>query len=231
MPTPIAPGIIRVQAILHGRSGLPEDRYITTWHFRTPLTGAVPPSDGAQEVHHDAAREKVREFFLVPPSTTGVSVRDYWSGVITRGPLALELRSYHLGDAEPRQPQISRHDILGTAPSASLPSEVAVTMSFSGGVGLPRQRGRVYIGPLMAGGAVLNQSDQNGRPRVEDAMRLVLTQAALRMSGGGDTEPARWVVYSPTNNSSVLVTRGFVDDAFDTQRRRGEEAVTRTSWS
>jgi hypothetical protein len=230
MPTPIIAGVIRVQAILKGLSGLPEDRFITTWHFRTPLTGAEPPSGGAQALHHSEAREKVRQFYLDVVGTSTVRVSDYFSAAVTRGVNALELRSYHLGDAEPRVPQTSFHQILGNAPTTSFPAEVAVTCSFSGGQGLPRQRGRTYIGPLASSTLVTAQEATTNRVRVAAAAMLNIGLAAQRMSGGTDTTAARWCVYSPTNNNTVLVTRGYVDDAFDTQRRRGEDPVTRSSW-
>ena len=230
MPTPIIAGVIRVQAILKGLSGLPEDRFITTWHFRTPLTGAEPPSGGAQALHHAEAREKVRQFYLDVVGTSTVRVSDYFSAAVTRGVNALELRSYHLGDAEPRVPQTSFHQILGNAPTTSFPAEVAVTCSFSGGQGLPRQRGRTYIGPLASSTLVASQEAGTNRVRVAAAAMLNIGLAAQRMSGGTDTTPARWCVYSPTNNNTVLITRGYVDDAFDTQRRRGEDPVTRSSW-
>ncbi len=230
MPTPIIAGVIRVQAILKGLSGLPEDRFITTWHFRTPLTGAEPPSDGAQALHHAEAREKVRAFFLDPVGGATTRVSDYLGGVVTRGVNALELRSYHLGDAEPRVPQTSFHQILGNAPTTSFPAEVAVTCSFSGGQSLPRQRGRTYIGPLASSSLVTSQEAGTNRVRVAAGMMLQTGLAAQRMAIGTDTSPARWCVYSPTNNATVIVTRGYVDDAFDTQRRRGEAPVSRSSW-
>lgn len=38
----------------------------------------------------------------------------------------------------------------------------------------------------------------------------------------------QWRIWSPTNNNSVLIDNGWVDNAWDTQRRRGVEATART---
>jgi hypothetical protein len=39
-----------------------------------------------------------------------------------------------------------------------------------------------------------------------------------------------WSVWSRKNANTKLVTGGFVDNAFDTQRRRGEKASGRQTW-
>ncbi len=224
MPTPIAPGVIRVQAIFQGKSGLPEDRFINTFHFRTP-SGTV------EEAGMTVARNKVRDFYLLNVEGLVQSpkpVVSHYSAAITRGPLALELRAYDLGAPEPRQPSTTKHDILGAAPTDWLPAEVAAVLSFSGGVGLPRERGRVYLGPLNTNGRQFEAT--TARVVISPDMRLLVTAAALRMSGGPESDLARWVVYSPTNNNTVIVQRGYIDDAYDTQRRRGEAPVLRTGF-
>jgi hypothetical protein len=39
-----------------------------------------------------------------------------------------------------------------------------------------------------------------------------------------------WVVYSPTSAETYEVAGGFIDTAFDIQRRRGSAAASRTNW-
>jgi len=50
--------------------------------------------------------------------------------------------------------------------------------------------------------------------------------APTETAGGWD-----WVVYSPTNGNTVNVDNGWVDNAFDTQRRRGLAVTARTNWT
>lgn len=232
MPTPIAPGVIRAQTVFQGKSGLPEDRFVTTMHFRTPLAGTATGTDGAQALHHAAARDKVVSFWLDASAASGGSVKlvDFLSPAVTRGPDALQVRTYHLGDPEIREPTVTTHEILGAGMSTGLPAEVACCLSFSGSrPNLPRERGRLYIGPLNT--SAMDIDATLGRVKVAPMLREALSLSALRIAGGDDTEPARWVVYSPTNNNSVLVRRGFIDDGFDTQRRRGEQAIDRIAFT
>lgn len=44
---------------------------------------------------------------------------------------------------------------------------------------------------------------------------------------------SEWATVSrtPTTVTTIPVTGGFVDDVFDTQRRRGETNTSRLSWS
>jgi hypothetical protein len=39
-----------------------------------------------------------------------------------------------------------------------------------------------------------------------------------------------WAVYSRRDNAGYLVSNGWVDDAFDIQRRRGVSALVRSLW-
>jgi hypothetical protein len=40
-----------------------------------------------------------------------------------------------------------------------------------------------------------------------------------------------WCVYSPTSNMLFPISQIWVDDAWDTQRRRGVKATTRTTYN
>jgi hypothetical protein len=195
-------------------------------HWRT-ATGST-----ADELHFQEATRKVEEFFTLPTTISGTprAIVDFLGPAVTRGPGALEIRAYHLGDPEPREVYTRTADISGTPAANALPAEVATCLSFSGSrPGLPRERGRIYLGPLTNG--VLEVDEATGRTKVTALWMNLCTAKALTIAGGTDSEPVRWVVYSPTNNTSVIVRQGYMDDAFDTQRRRGEDAVGRTSFT
>jgi hypothetical protein len=56
-------------------------------------------------------------------------------------------------------------------------------------------------------------------------MTLALNYAdALSALGGIDVD---WVVHSPTHDTNTKVKEAWVDDEWDTQRRRGQRATKR----
>jgi hypothetical protein len=223
MPTPIAPGVIRAQTIFQGASGKPEDRFVTTLHFVTP-SGTV---EGAQM---QRAAVRVKEFWTTPTLAGGNKLTDFLGPQLLRGTGAAQIRLYNLGAPEPRVPTVDTFDILGSVPTQGLPAEVAICLSFSGPQPqLPRTRGRIYYGPLVISAAALEASSK--RVVVLAGVRSTLMQAGQRLSvASGDSDLAKWCVYSPTNNATTLVKRGYVDDAFDTQRRRGMAPQLRDTW-
>lgn len=133
------------------------------------------------------------------------------------------------GQPQPNYPQLEQTFSLAAAPTtSSLPSEVAICLSFQGervgGQPQARRQGRIYIGPLRT---TVNVS---GRPG--SAFRATMASAAANFKDAIEAIPdASWVVYSTVNQSSTVVTNGWIDDAFDTQRRRGVERTARTTWA
>lgn len=117
---------------------------------------------------------------------------------------------------------------LSSAPSgAGLPREVALAASFQGSraAGYPqaRRRGRIFIGPLLSG------VNSNGRPST--AAKDALVAACETLHDALHVSPNEyWAVWSTVDQDAVEVQNGWVDDAFDTQRRRGVEVTTRTVW-
>ncbi len=116
----------------------------------------------------------------------------------------------------------------GKAPNPALPHEVALCLSFFAGRNLPRSRGRIYVGPF----AIIANS--NGRPTPQ--LRSSIADRASNV--GRTTENVTWVMVTnggtPVRKEPAgakVITAGWVDDAFDTQRRRGAGPSTRTNWS
>lgn len=114
----------------------------------------------------------------------------------------------------------------------SLPSEAAIVLSFHADLtGVPeevgatrpraRRRGRVFIGPLNA-----NATTDAGL--VEDQIRISVNAAGnfLKDSSGVD-----WRVWSRMDATTRAVVGGSVDNAFDTQRRRGIDATASSSFT
>lgn len=136
---------------------------------------------------------------------------------------------YRQSDPQPRAPIRETTWNLSSAPNgASLPAEVAMCLSFQApklsGVPQARRRGRIYIGPL--GGSII---DGAGRPTtglVDGIRNAGATLAAASIA----STTWKWAVFSRVNGTAAEVTSGWVDNAFDTQRRRGIAASSRNTF-
>jgi len=110
-----------------------------------------------------------------------------------------------------------------------LPSEVALCLSFQGerSPGFPqrRRRGRIYFGPLQAG------TTSGGRPAAAMVTAMNTAIEALQVALLTNSNPATLSVWSPSDAIAVPVTDGWIDDAWDTQRRRGLARTVRTTWT
>lgn len=133
--------------------------------------------------------------------------------------------------------------------TGDLPRECAAVLSYHssltglaedtpGGVAGPRgdahpaarHRGRIYLGPLSNNSL---GAGTNG-PGLSDNLRDVATKAAkqfLITAASTALEGLAWSVWSRTNNLLTPIIAGWMDDAFDTQRRRGILASVRTAFS
>lgn len=115
----------------------------------------------------------------------------------------------------------------------SFPAEVALCCSFkntSSGSPIPprRRRGRVYIGPLVLQDYT---ADSNNYSRPDPRFVGLLAQAGTNLLADSNaTAFWTWVVYSRAQFLAFPVTDGWVDDEWDTQRRRGRDASTRELW-
>jgi hypothetical protein len=118
-----------------------------------------------------------------------------------------------------------------------LPDEVACCLSYrhfpyDAGINPQSQRGRIYFGPLNpdafegSGGG----DEWNTPPRPATAFKNILAAAASDLEDANDADNT-WIVYSRVLDQGFAVTDGWIDNAFDTQRRRGVAATARTLWS
>lgn len=211
----------RVDAILAYSTELPRDVAINTFHVfsEDPLSG-----EGAANDIFDA----VEDFYN--GANTTLPVGDYLSSTIARGGSKCRLTVRNVeADGPPLYERFWSLD--STSSSTQLPLEVACCLSYRGanpgGVPAGRTRGRIYVGPL-------NTTAQNGGgdvlSRPSSGFRADLAVAAGRLRSDLLAADAPWVVYSRVGEDSWTVTGGWIDDTWDTQRRRGVEATTRTTW-
>jgi hypothetical protein len=200
--------ILRAQVSIAGTSGLPEDVTVNTWHFES-----TAPYDTA--TGQDIAT-RLGVFYQAIDEDLSNTL-DPASGVV---------KLYDMADLMPRAPKDTFPLGLLTVSSSSEPREVALCLSFQAvkisGVAQARRRGRVFIGPLKD---QANVQANDVRPSTAMRSRFTTAAAALRDGLGFGT---KWVVRSATSGAVATVTNGWVDDAFDTQRRRGSGPTTRT---
>jgi len=198
--------ILRAQVAMNMVSGILEDRPTNVWHFEGLATSTV-----AGEIN-----TLLTNFYG--------AVGSLYPGTVAQNGHSLKI--YNTEDPEPRAPFYDSTFNLTQAPSGTtLPSEVAMCLSFQAdrlsGVNQASRRGRIYFGPIDT-----VQLDTNGRPtsaaisvlRGAGNSLLTASQAALNST---------WIIYSPTTGAGTPVDNGWVDNAFDTQRRRGLVATSR----
>jgi hypothetical protein len=216
MADPQIPGGIRVLSILQSVTGLPEDVFVNTWAFRT--ASGTRATDG--ELNEAAV--KIADFFGANVTLTNASVNDQMSGEID--PTACELKVYRMDDPPPREPEVYPLPWSPQANGTVLPAEVALCMSFYSGRNIVGRRGRVYLGPWQD--QVLTPAEEPARPQ-NTVLQTIMAAGERLMTPEGTTV---WCVLAGSGSGTAAlhpVTGGWVDDAFDTQRRRGAAPTTR----
>lgn len=203
-------GAVRAQVILKTNNAISEDFATNSWCF----TGEDTEESTTQLTVSLAA------FYN--------TMRPYLGGQMAQNGHLIKFSN--LPGVKPNYPFIETSFNLTTAPSGDpAPSEVALCLSFQGSraSGFPqaRRRGRVFIGPLL-----LNTSSV-GRPTTTIVTALAGAGDALKTSVDAITGDVAWAVWSQVDQAAVPVTDGWVDNAFDTVRRRGIRPNSRTTFN
>lgn len=191
---------LRVQVSLGIDSGIPEDRPVNTFHFS---------GDATVGVYGDIAD----------------ALGDFYESLRSRMPSYINatggrIKMYNMSDPEPRVPVFDEAMVLaGGGTGSSLPAEVALCLSFQAlrisGTDQSHRRGRIFWGPLNT-----SQVDTAGRPSTSTV--TALKNAGQVLWGASEASSTfKWCVFSPTITTLANVHDGWVDNAFDTQRRRG----------
>jgi len=217
----MADRLIRSQVTLQNESAIPEDHCTNTWYFDcddgNTETNCLDVIDGILTTFYVALQDRISDHIVTP----------------------LIAKHYDMRDPLPRVPKRTTNIAISRAGvDGLLPNEVALCMSFqaaaASGVNQARRRGRIYIGPLSSTG---NLSDTVGECRPSAALLADVAAAGteLLVNHALFSGSAKWAVYSPTtditqslDDSFNDVANGWIDNAFDTQRRRGRDATART---
>jgi hypothetical protein len=215
MPYPA--DLFTAQWIWEGASQLAEDAYVNTYHFK---------NDAVVTGNFDNIVDLLRDFYTAAPPDQTNKISEYMTTEAITGKWTCKI--YDMSDAKPRVPVYEDTGMAPISQSSTLPTECASVLSFQGeriaGEVQARRRNRVYLGPFMITGL--------SEGRVSNGLVELILFAAKELLRASNASVAwQWVIYSPSNNDIVAIEDGWVDNAWDTQRRRGQRATARGTWS
>jgi hypothetical protein len=207
-------GLFRIQNSLQDKSLLARDRFVNTIYV-TELTPPDPP------VWANVAAA-VKGFYTA--IATYLSEHDE--------SVTNTLKVYDMNDPPIRQPIYSEiYAQQGTTDQTSLglPNEVALCLTFKANAQpLPIRpqstRGRIFIGPLAS---KIMAGTLGGETRPNGTAMGVMVSAAIAMNQALVNAGALHVIASTKHHDWFSVMSYSCDDAFDTQRSRGNRPTTR----
>jgi hypothetical protein len=131
----------------------------------------------------------------------------------------MNCKAYDAQGTAPVYPQADVTTGTGGIQVASLNRDVALCLSYFATHNRPRTRGRLYI-PVCCIGQAPNaaKASSTNMQRVADLVPI------LTDLGGADVD---WCVYSRRDDTARTVTNWYVDNEWDTQRRRGTKSTAR----
>jgi hypothetical protein len=203
---------MRAQVAVPAKTGLAEDIAVNTWGVDASV------DVGTWQASYIAALENFYD-----------ALQPYMSSLYTWQ--AARVKLYNMADPIPRVPIFDLPlGLTGSFPLNTLPQEVALCLSFQGakisGENQARRRGRIFLGPFSSSAA----DTGTGRPE-DDLITAVSDTANTLLTTSNAATGWKWAVISvtgPTAPNATVVTNGWVDNAWDTQRRRGNKAGART---
>lgn len=228
------------QATFQMDSGLSKDRVENTFHFVGDDTGHTH-----EEMAWGVAQTLGGFYSSTPtgglfPLDTFLSRKLGAVGVSRVGKVTL----YDFAAAKPRPELLVAHFTMNGASSvAGLPTEVALCLSYFSGRNLARQRGRIYIGPLNVA-AITNDEPALPAPNFisvltntgNDMAQTPATVMARGVAQMVEVPPVgvvpvamHWAQHSTKQPVWGDVTNIWVDNEWDTQRRRRQVATARVT--
>ena len=192
-----------IQVILQGQSLLPEDQFVNVLHYE------INAPDTVEGTCDDiaAAYNNFPHWSAQLAATNGLTIKVYDGGV-----------------PNPAGPLFTKTYTLGVQTTA-FPTEVAVCLSYATtddpAASVARRRGRIYVGPL--------SSISTGADARPDAiLRADVLTLGDGLASAGNAGNTTWLMYSVRDADYFKIESTWVDDAWDTQRRRGLAPTTRT---
>lgn len=190
---------------------------VNTWHFTT--------NDVDFEIESGVFVAALNELYdAVYGESNGAANCYVWANTMAR--------CYDLSTPTPRVPVEIGMPITASAVSTLVPSEAACVLSYAAdptpGIPAGRQRGRIYFGGL--GPFWDSASAVDAWPTISPTAITALGSAANALIDDLTVTGVRWVVHSRVAGADFEVTHGWIDNAWDTQRRRGGDYSSRIPW-
>lgn len=172
------------------------------------------------------------DFYSAVQTGSGEALGEYLNDTIVRTDgLLIEL----IDDpgTPPNAPYFTGTATLPGANSNPLPQEVAMVLSYYTADYLTtptpgRSRGRVYIGPLTVD--AMTDGGLNTAAVPSANFKNVLQEAASNLKSTLESNGTPWSVWSRAAGTFEPIIAGWVDNEFDTQRRRGREQTLKSTW-
>jgi hypothetical protein len=214
--------ILTAQYIIQMNTNIPADAVINSFHFTTPGEVVLP-------IELDEIVAALKEFYdaFLPNGNK-------LAGILSGNDVSLQLRRIKIRKRQAIKPEPVLREVVYTSDAGgavgAFPHEVALCLSYRGvtpaGISPRRRRGRIYLGPLSDASTLKISTGGDVRPTL--FARTTVQQAATRLRDRNG--PAIWSTYSTIDGAASPVINGWIDDAYDTQRRRGTDALQRTNW-
>lgn len=216
----------RVQVTFEGVSGVPSGRYVNDWCFEGP----ADPTNG----EWTTLFEELQKFYDDVDGAQTFPMLYYMSEEIAT--TGHEMRAYELETPPPHIPlAVYSFGMTVDDTITALPAEVACVLSFHGDVVAgtdvgpgphlkARHRNRVFLGPLNINSLEIIGGD-TPRPRTVFMSNMMYAAGGLLNNATLIAAGWNWAIWSPTRADGEHVRGGHVDNAFDTQRRRGAAAT------
>lgn len=214
------------------QSGLPGDRCVHTmaWRFEVgqPLTA-----------NFDDLQAQLVGFYTATSGVQNNAMGVYLSGRLSRDmPPVLDIYKCQPTGTPLGSPVYTSDLLVLPEPGAAsnLPAEVAVRLSVNADLtGIPEEdgterprgsrRGGFYFGPLSA---VIADGGADDEPGVDSSFRLDAKIAMQDLHENAGLAGWTWSIWSRDDNELYAVVNGRIDNAFDTQKRRGPKPTNGT---
>lgn len=214
----------RIQHAFQAASGASRDQYVNGLYYTSavPPTATAVPSGLVGDQIATAVRGFYEAFSSYLSSTLNFPFRTIKIYDVAAPPNSSAV--YEVTDSAEPFPLLDA--------GVNLPEEVAVCMSYTAlappGTIRARRRGRIYLGPLNTT-ALAFGTESSAQQHVNAGLITAINGAADAFAGELTAVSATWCMYSKTDSAAHPIVQVSVDNAFDTQRRRGVDASSSTS--
>lgn len=210
------------------KSLLPGDESVQTFYFQ---------SSGDDEEVFEGIGLAIDNFYRT--TDAGASILGQYSSVLDLRFVHVEVGLLTVADGTVEDLQTFEFDWSdpdGFTTNGRLPNELAVCLSYRsdgqlGTTSTGRERGRLFLGPWCA-----DMLDEGGigTPAhiVSDRVNMIATRAVDLKAEIIANDLGAWCLYSRADGALKEITGGWIDNEFDTQRRREQLlGVPRVLWS